>query len=185
MVVYGSYMRAEENIPRTAVLTATADVGAALMAGLIVVPAALALGVSLKTGVPLLFEVMPEVFQKMPAGSFWGALFFGSIFLVAMLSLIAAYEVVTAAVIDGLGWSRARVLSTLLVVELLLAIPALTISRYIEFSDLIWGSTMQPVGAALAVVAMTWSVSRANALQELRANATMPVSIAARTRTTF
>ncbi|MCH7871328.1 MAG: sodium-dependent transporter, partial [Planctomycetes bacterium] len=47
MVIYGSYMRSEENIPKTAVLTAAADVGAALMAGLIVVPAALALGVSL------------------------------------------------------------------------------------------------------------------------------------------
>ncbi|MCH6574817.1 MAG: sodium-dependent transporter, partial [Bacteroidetes bacterium] len=127
MVIYGSYMRSEENIPKTAVLTAAADVGAALMAGLIVVPAALALGVSLKTGVPLLFEVMPEVFGKMPAGPLWGALFFGSIFLVAMLSLIAAYEVIAAAFIDGLGWSRGRVLGGVLVIELLLAVPALTI----------------------------------------------------------
>lgn len=175
MVIYGSYMRAEEDIPRNAMLTAGADVGAALMAGLIVVPAALALGVSLKTGVPLLFEVMPEVFRKMPAGSLWGALFFGSIFLVAMLSLIAAYEVIASAFIDGLGWSRGRVLTGVLVIELLLAVPALTVNRYIEFSDLIWGSTMQPVGAAIAVVAMTWSVNRATALKELRANSTMPV----------
>ena len=175
MVVYGSYMRNKEDIPRSAVWTATADVTAALMAGLIVVPAALALGLPLDSGVPLMFEVMPEVFEKMPGGNLWGALFFISIFVVAMLSLMAAYEVIVAALTDGLGWSRGRALAGVLIVELVLAVPAVLSGRYIELSDLIWGSTMQPVGAAIAVVAMTWFVSRTKTLEELRKNASLPV----------
>ncbi len=175
MVAYGSYMRREEDIPKTAVFTAAADVSAALMAGLIVVPAAIALGVSMQSGPSLMFEVMPEVFRRMPAGGLWGAVFFGSIFLVALLSLMAGYEVVVAACEDGLGWRRPRVLVALFIVQVLLSLPALIYGRYIELSDLVWGTTMQPVGAAIAIVAMTWCVSRATVLEEIRRNASLPV----------
>ncbi len=168
MVAYGSYMSEDQDIPRNAVLTATADTCAALMAATIVVPAALAFGIPLNGGPPLMFDVMPRIFQNMPAGSAFGAMFFLSIFLVAMLSLIAAYEVVVAAAGEWFGWSRRRVLPLILLVDVVLAIPAILSDAYLENSDLIWGTTMQPVGAVIAIAAIAWCVGRANMLGEIR-----------------
>ncbi len=170
MVVYGSYLREQENIPRTAVLTATADLAAALMGAMVVVPAAFAFSISLSSGPRLMFEVMPHVFHEMPGGGLFGVAFFGGVFLVAMLSLMAAYEVVVSAATDGLGWTRGRTLLVLAVLQVVLAVPALLVVSYIEYSDLVWGSTMQPVGGAIAVLALTWSLGRAKALGEIRRN---------------
>lgn len=165
MVVYGSYLPAEENLPRTAVATALTDATAALLAGLVVVPAVLALGLDMDTGPSLLFEVMPEVFGRLPAGSVFAAVFFVSVFLVALLSLMAAYEVVVAELGAHLGWSRRRALVALGAVQLLLAFPALLVPGYIEQSDFVWGSTMQVLGGGLAVMALVWSYGRARALE--------------------
>ena len=168
MVRYGSYMNKTDPIPRQAVLTAGADTGAALMAGLIIVPAVFAFDLDLSAGPSLMFEVMPEVFAKMPAGAWFGIVFFLSVFMVAMLSLIAAYEVIATTLEESLAWSRKRSLLIIAVVEIALALPAYTVAGYIGTSDLIWGSTMQPLGAALAVIALTWCVGRAGTLEEMR-----------------
>ena len=175
MVIYGSYMRREEQIPRTAVFTVLADVSAALLAGFIVVPAVFAFDIDMASGPSLLFVVMPEVFRRLPLGGFFGATFFVSVFLIALLSLIAAYEVLVAALQDVFGWARGRALAVILVVELVLALPAMRSLNYVLYSDLIWGSTMQPLGAVIAVVALAWSMRRAKALEEIGRNTSLPV----------
>ncbi len=168
MVVYGSYMRSKQDIPITAAFTAGADLAAALMAGLIVVPGALAFAIPLDSGPSLMFEVMPQVFERMPAGSVFGAIFFLSVFLVAMLSLIAAYEVLVAGFHDALGWPRSRSLIVIALTVAVLGTPAMLSLKYVEYSDLIWGTTMQPLGGVLGVVALAWFVGRAKALDEMR-----------------
>jgi len=175
MVLYGSYMREEMDIPRTAIATVGADLAAALLAGLIVVPAVLAFGMDIAGGPELLFVVLPEVFEKMTLGSWIGALFFLAIFIVALLSLIAAYETIVAALQDGLGWSRRRSLLLVLISQVALATPAYLFARYIEISDLVWGTTMQPIGAGLAVIAFAWCMGRGRALAEIRRSSTLPI----------
>ena len=56
-----------------------------------------------------------------------------------------------------------------------LGIPALLIPDYIETSDMIWGSTMQPVGALFAVIALVWCGIRGQALTEMRRESRLPV----------
>jgi len=175
MLTYGSYMRDSEDIPRSAVFMAASDVTAALMAGLIIFPSAFAFGVPVNGGPPLLFRVMPEVFEHMPAGNVFGAAFFFAVFLVAMLSLMAAYEVVVAAVVDGLGWSRGKAVLVILLVEVGLATPALLSEEYIRYSDLVWGSTMQPIGGVLAIIALAWCVGRAKTIEQLRRNSRLVI----------
>ena len=176
MVIYGSYMRDQDSIPRTAVGTAAADVGAALLAGMLVVPAVFVVGVPLDSGPGLMFNTMPAVFAGMPGGNVVGATFFLGVFLVGMLSLVAAYEVVVGAGEDALGWSRAKGVVVFGLVELVLSIPAVLSVRYLIWSDLVWGTTMMPVGSALAVVAMVWFVGRARVLEELGRHSRMPVT---------
>ena len=176
MVMYGSYMRDHDSIPRIAIGTAGADVAAALLAGMLIVPAVFAVGVPLDSGPALLFTVMPKVFQGMPAGSVLGATFFLSVFLVGLLSLIAAYQVAVGAAVDVLGWSRLKGVVALAALQLVLSVPAVLWSGYIGVSDLVWGTTMMPVGSALAVVALAWFVGRAKALEEIGRRSRMPVT---------
>lgn len=176
MVIYGSYLRKEEDIPRNALCTASLDVSAALMASLIVIPPVLVFGIDLASGPSLLFVVMGEVFQKLAWGSLLGAVFFFSIFLVAMLSLIGAYEVIVGAFQDVWGWRRRKTLGFIVATQSVLIVPPiLSPDKYIFYSDLVWGSTMQPFGAALAVVALVWSIGRTRALEEIKRQSRLPV----------
>jgi len=166
MVIYGSYLSPQTRIARNAAATAFTDAAAALLAALAVVPAVLALGLNMQRGPSLLFEVMPEVFRRMPLGSAFAVLFFLSVFLVALLSLMAAYEVVVAALVDHAGWSRGRALGALAAVQLVLSVPAMASPEvYVGWSDFVWGSTLQVVGGGVTVVALVWSFGRARALK--------------------
>gem|GEM_PF-674919 len=175
MVAYGARMRDDTPIPRTAVATALADVVAALLAALIVIPAAVATGVAIDSGPALLFDVMPRVFAQTRFGNALAASFFVAIALMALLSLIAAYEALAQALEIGLGWSRRRAMTLVGVSQALLSIPAITINNYIGASDLIWGTTMQPIGACIAVIALVWCIGRAKALEEMRRSSKLPV----------
>ena len=175
MVTYGSYMRREDAIPKAAVVTAMTDMLAAIMAGMIVIPAALALKVNLGGGGPnLFFVVMPQVFEVMPSGTLFSSIFFLSVFIVALLSLMAGYEVIVIAANQKLGLSRRTTLGLIFVTQILMAIPALKIGSYIQYSDLIWGSTMHPVGCAFAVIAFAWCLNRATALKAISPGSELP-----------
>ena len=175
MVAYGSYMRDDESIPRLAVLTAGADVAAALLAGAIVIPAAIVFSLPTEAGPPLMFNVMPTIFERMAGGAVFGLMFFGSVFLVAMLSQMAAFEVVVDGLASGLHWPRKRSVVAVAIASSLLAVPAIFIQGYVETSDFLWGTTMQPVGALLAVLAFAWCLHRGDALAQLRANTHLPI----------
>lgn len=175
MLIYGSYLRPQEDVPKSALLTAVMDVGAAMLASLIIVPAVLVFGIDLKSGPPLMFVVMPEIFERIPFGGLFGLTFFVSVFLVALLSLIAAYEVIVGALRDALQWTRLRSLSCILLSQIILGIPAMLSNDYIFYSDMVWGSTMQPVGAVICLIALTVSLGRSRALEELRRNSSIPI----------
>ncbi|MFQ5792140.1 MAG: sodium-dependent transporter, partial [Acidobacteriota bacterium] len=165
-LLYGSYLRPEEDIPRTAVATALGDLGAAMLGGLAILPAVFALGVEPTSGPSLLFITLPGVFDRMPGGMLVGTVFFGALFLAAFLSAVAAVEVLVDGLKFYLGWSRARSLVVLVAVEMLLALPSMASSSFLALNDLIWGSTMQPVGSALTLLGLGWFLGRAKALEE-------------------
>ena len=174
-LVYGSYLRSEENIPQVAIQTAIGDLGAAMLGGLAILPAVFAIGVEPTSGPPLLFFVLPAVFAKMPGGALVGVLFFAAFFMAAFLSVVAAVEVLVDGLKHYLGWSRARSVFVLVVAELLLALPSMASSDFLMWNDLVWGSTMQPVGSALTLVALGWFVSRGKALAEINRGSSIAV----------
>lgn len=176
MLIYGSYLRREDRIPGDAVATALTDLAAALLAGLAVVPAVVAFGLDLRSGPALMFQVLPQVFARLPAGDFFGTLFFLSVFLVALLSLMAAYEVLVSALVDHLGWRRGRALVVVGAAEVVLGLPAVWSLGYLETSDLLWGSTLQPLGGAVAVVALAWFGGRAKTLEEIGRGTRLPAA---------
>jgi NSS family neurotransmitter:Na+ symporter len=170
-VTYGSYLGGAVDLPKSAWGTAAGDTLAALFAGFIVVPAAAAFGLDLASGPPLTFITVPRIFGHLVGGAWFVALFFGLLFFAAFLSSIAGLEVVIAMLVDEFRLSRKAAVLGVCGVELVLALPAMRSVGWILKSDLFWGSTMQPIGSACALVALAWVVGRGRALAEVRRGA--------------
>jgi neurotransmitter:Na+ symporter, NSS family len=170
-VTYGSYLGGDVDLPRSAWGTAIGDTLAAVFAGFLVVPAAAMFGLDLSSGPPLTFVTVPRIFAHVAGGTGFAALFFGLLFFAAFLSSIAGLEVVIAMLVDEFHVSRRAAVLGVCAVELVLALPAMKSLAWILKSDLFWGSTMQPLGSACALVALAWVVGKGRALEEVRRGA--------------
>ncbi|MTI95092.1 MAG: sodium-dependent transporter [Firmicutes bacterium] len=178
MLTYGSYLSKKENIPGSAAYIALTDVGIALLAGLIIIPAVFAFGLDPDTGPPLIFITLPAVFQSIPLGNFFGLMFFLLISIAALTSAISLLEVVVAWSIDELGWQRRRstILSGLAI--FLLGIPS-SLSEgvwadfqiiglnILSFADSLTANLLLPLGGLLTTIFVGWVWGAKKAVGEL------------------
>ena len=167
MVVYGSYLGAEANIRSDATWTVVGDTGAGLLAGLAIFPAVFAFGLEPGSGPGLVFATLPQVFAQLPVGWVFGLLFFGGLAGAALLSGVAAYEVLVAGFTDTLGWSRRRATWTVYVVSMVLALPPMINLQIFVPWDLTFGSGGQTFGALIAVITVGWVMNRATLLEQI------------------
>lgn len=175
MVVYGSYLKPRDNLAGNAVWTALGDTSAGLLAGLAIIPAAMALGLEPSQGPRLLFSTVPAVFAAIPLGWLFGFLFFAGLFGAAYLSDVAAFEVLVAGLTDNTRVSRTRAVWIMSAVVFLLAIPPSINNRIFVPWDLLFGSGMQTLGSFLAVLTIGWCVNRSAGLKALAGEGSTPV----------
>jgi len=167
MVIYGSYLHEKESIYSGAIWTAAGDLTAGLLAGFAIFPAVFALGLEPAAGPGLLFSTLPAVFDGIPAGAFFGLLFFVGLAGAAWLSDIAAFEVLIAGLTDNTSWSRKRAVVVCAVIVFLLAIPTMiNMSIFVPW-DLAFGSGMQTLGALVAVITVGWALKRGEVLKQI------------------
>lgn len=95
MIVYGAYLNKSEDIPKASLRTAIFDTLAALLSGLVVMPAVFAYGLDVARGPALMFITLPTVFQQMPMGRMFAVFFFVSVAFAGITSLINMFEAVT------------------------------------------------------------------------------------------
>ena len=174
LVIYSSYLPDDAPLHRRALTTAAGDVAASVLAVLVTMPVAFAFGLSPASGPPLLFEVLPAAFEVMPGGALFGALFFLGLGCIAFLSGVAAVEVLVGSLADARGIARSRSVWWVGAGLVLLGIPATLSLDYIVWSDLLWGSTMQPVGSVAAVTAVAWGLGRTKVRAELAKSGPVP-----------
>ncbi|MDT0166949.1 sodium-dependent transporter [Actinotalea sp. AC32] len=114
MVTYASYLRRRANLTSTALVVGFGNSSFELLAGIGVFSAlgfmASQQGVAvadLETiqGVGLAFVAFPQLLSLMPGGPVFGVLFFASLTLAGLTSLISIMQVVSAAFQEKLGWS--------------------------------------------------------------------------------
>jgi neurotransmitter:Na+ symporter, NSS family len=116
LITYGSYIRKDNNLAKTALQVTIADTMVAILAGVAIFPAVFAFGIEPSSGPGLVFITLPNVFHQMPGGSVFAVLFFILLSVAALTSSISILEVIVAFFKEELQWSRH--LSTLLAVLL-------------------------------------------------------------------
>ena len=167
MVIYGSYLGAEANIPKNAVFTGIGALTAGLLAGFAIFPAVFAFHLEPASGPGLIFSTLPKTFNMMPAGWVFGLLFFGGLFGAAYLSDVAAFEVLVGGMVDNTNILRKRAVMLCCCTIFVLAIPPMINYKIFVPWDLIFGSGMQVLGSFFAVITMAWCIKRSESLKEI------------------
>jgi NSS family neurotransmitter:Na+ symporter len=116
---YASYFTRQTNLSKSAIQIGIIDSIVAILAGLMIFPAAFSVGVSPDSGPSLIFITLPNVFQQafagMPiVGYFIALMFYSLLSLAALTSLMSLVEVSTAFCQEEMHISRKR--ATFLVV---------------------------------------------------------------------
>lgn len=160
MAIFGSYISRDRTLFGESLIITALDTFVALMAGLIIFPACFAYGINPGAGPGLIFVTLPNMFNQMPNGRIWGALFFLFLSFAALSTVIAVFENIVACFMDRFNMNRHRAVSIMTVTIILLSIPcALGFnvwsgfqplgpgSGVLDLEDFIVSNNLLPIGA--------------------------------------
>ena len=144
MCIFGSYLKKDRSLTQESVLIVALDTFVALTAGLIIFPACFAFGVTPDAGPGLIFITLPNIFNNMTGGRFWGALFFVFMSAAALTTVIAVMENIISHFMDTYEWTRKKAVKINCVVLTLCTLPCI-------FGFNIW-SDIQPLGQGSTIM---------------------------------
>ena len=124
MAIFGSYLDKDRSLSGEARSIGILDTFVALMAGMIIIPACFAFGVEQDSGPSLIFITLPQIFNQMPGGRVWGALFFLFLSFAALTTVVAVFENILSFAMDLFGVSRKKAVAVNIVLVILLSMPA-------------------------------------------------------------
>ena len=125
MAIFGSYIGKEHALMGEAVRVSLLDTMVALCSGLIIFPACFAYGVDVNSGPALIFMTLPNVFNHIALGRFWGSLFFLFLTFAAFSTVLAVFENIVCCVSEMTGWNRKKTCLVCCVGIFLLSLPCL------------------------------------------------------------
>ena len=115
MTIFGSYQSRRHSLGNEAIWIMALDTFVAFTAGLIIFPACFAFNVQPGGGPGLIFSTLPNIFNAMAGGRFWGMLFFVFMAFASLSTVITVLENVISYSADvwGIPRKRATVLHTI------------------------------------------------------------------------
>jgi NSS family neurotransmitter:Na+ symporter len=178
MMVYGSYMKKDDDIGKLAISITALDTFIAFMAGLLIIPAlyvAEAAGQQVFQGDKLIgegqliFNILPELFNSMGnIGMVVAIGFFSLLSIAALTSTISSTEVPVSYLVEGKNLSRSK--ATWLVSAIVLT-ASMTI---ITFFDSLFGmvirvltTILQPLSCLFYFIVVGWLWKRGNKLRDV------------------
>ncbi len=124
ILTYGSYMKENTNIVKSAYTLIICDTIIAVTAGIMIFPIVFSFGVEPSAGASLAFISMPQMFSELPYTSFFGLIFFALLFFASITSGISMMETTVAAFIDNFKITRKKSTIITTAVIALISIPA-------------------------------------------------------------
>ncbi len=171
LITYGSYVKKSDNLTSTAFSVVLADTMIALLAGIVIFPAAFSFGVRPTAGMGLVFNTIPMLFNQMAGGYVFCIIFFVLLAIAALTSTISLLEVVVAYITEQLHIKRQWATVIACAATLFLGVFAslslmentpFTIAGKTVFDamDFISSNVMLPLGGMLIVIFMGWRLGK-------------------------
>lgn len=171
MVVYGSYIKKDLDIPRSAVSTAIFDTGAALLASFVIMPAVFAFGLDPAAGPPLLFITIPTIFKAIPGGQILMILFFVSLLCAAISSSINMLEGPVESFMSQIKISRKKATILIAIIAFVLSVPLnLNMNLFNGFADFIT-IVVSPIAALIVFIVFYYMNDKKDVLEEINMGA--------------
>lgn len=175
MAVFGSYIKKDRSLLGETVIIAGLDTFVAFTAGLIIIPSCFSFGYTEESfkgegfeGPSLIFNILPQVFNSMPAARIIGSLFFLFMIFAAMSTVIAVFENLISFGMDKWGWSRRKSCIINLFAVIVLSIPCVLgfnvlsglhplggDSTILDFEDFLISNNILPLGSLVYVLFCT------------------------------
>ena len=160
MAIFGSYIGKDRRLFGETISVGVLDTCVAFVSGLIIFPSAFAFGVSPDAGANLIFVTLPNIFNAMPGGRLWGALFFVFLFFAALSTVTAVFENILACWMDKWGIARSKAVLANLVLIFLLSLPCLLGNNLwsefkvlgmgiMDFEDFLVSNNLLPLGSVI------------------------------------
>ena len=144
MAIFGSYIKKDQSLTGESIYIMALDTFVAITSGLIIFPACMSFGVNPGGGPGLLFITLPNVFNAMSGGHFWGSLFFLFMLFAALSTVIAVFENIICMVSELTEWNRKKTIRFCAVAITILSMPCI-----LGFN--VW-SDFQPLGPGTCVL---------------------------------
>ncbi len=185
LITYASYFPEKDNLFNTSVSVSFTDTLVAILAGVVIFPAAFSFQLSPDQGPGLVFITLPLIFQQMTGGIFFAALFFILLGLAALTSTISVLEVIVTFFMEELRLTRKQATgiasATVTLLGVLCALswnPALSGLRLggknlFEVLDFTSANILLPVGGFFIVLFVAWFLSRKKIKAELSNNGSL------------
>ncbi len=188
LITYGSYEKKSDNLTSTAFSVVLADTVIALLAGIVIFPAAFSFGVNPQAGMGLVFNTIPMIFNQMTGGYVFCIIFFILLAIAALTSTISLLEVVVAYISEELHVKRQWATVIACAATMLLGcFASLSLMDHTPFTiggktvfdalDFITANVMLPLGGILIVIFVGWRFGKAKFFQEVTNEGTIKASL--------
>jgi NSS family neurotransmitter:Na+ symporter len=178
VMAYGAYLPQDESIAVTGFAVVCGDTAIALLAGLVIFPIVFANGLDPGEGPGLIFQTLPLAFGQMPAGGFFGCLFFILLCFAALTSAISLMEPAVVWMLENFKLSRAAATVRVGVIIWLLGFATvLSFSDLSEFKfmqgtifdnlDYLTSNIMLPLGGLFITIFAGWVMCENSSADEL------------------
>jgi NSS family neurotransmitter:Na+ symporter len=165
ILTYAIYMRRREDTTLNAFMIGFGNNTVSLLAGIMVLCTVFSLMPDAASQIVgagnegLTFIWVPQLFARMPGGSFFMVLFFVALFFAAISSLIAMIELATRVLAD-MGVPRRRAIALVGSAGFLLGIPSALNQSFFANQDFVWGVGLMVSGLFFGLAVLRFGVSR-------------------------
>ena len=178
LITYGSYVKKSDNLTSTAFSVVLADTLIAVLAGIVIFPAAFSFGIRPTAGMGLVFNTIPMIFNQMAGGYVFCIIFFVLLAIAALTSTISLLEVVVAYLSEELRMKRQWATVVACAATMLIgAFASLSLMEDTPFAiggrsvfdlmDFVSSNVLLPLGGMLIVIFVGWRLGKLKFFDEV------------------
>ncbi|MBQ8957251.1 MAG: sodium-dependent transporter [Bacteroidales bacterium] len=178
LITYGSYIKKDDNLTSTAFSVVLSDTLIALLAGIVIFPAAFSFGINPQAGMGLVFNTIPMIFNQMLGGYWFCIIFFVLLAIAALTSTISLLEVVVAYLSEELHikrqWATVLACVATMLIGSFASLSLMSDTPFViggkpvfDWMDFVSSNILLPLGGVLIVLFVGWKLGNSHFFDEV------------------
>lgn len=178
MITYASYLKADQNLPKSASYIVLMNIAVSVMVGLAIFPAIASFGMQSVEGPGLVFIVLPEIFNAIPFGIIFYLMFLLAFLFATLTSSFSMIEINVANTVKGDQSKRKKVTYIYAVIVFAIGIPSALsegVLNDVQFFagtifdnvDFLVSNILLPAGALFSSIFVGYILDRKIAMEQL------------------